>query len=46
MQEEIFGPLLPVETYDTLDDAIARIASRPVRWRSTTSAAMLRNAIA
>jgi len=29
MQEEIFGPLLPVETYETLDEAIARIASRP-----------------
>src|SRR5688572_8337393 len=29
MQEEIFGPLLPVETYDSIDDAIARIAARP-----------------
>jgi coniferyl-aldehyde dehydrogenase len=29
MQEEIFGPLLPIETYDTLDYAIARIGSRP-----------------
>ena len=29
MQEEIFGPLLPVETYDTLDDAIARLNARP-----------------
>ena len=29
MREEIFGPLLPVETYGTLDEAIARIASRP-----------------
>lgn len=29
MQEEIFGPLLPVETYDTLDEAIARINARP-----------------
>ena len=29
MQEEIFGPLLPVETYATLDEAIARINARP-----------------
>jgi coniferyl-aldehyde dehydrogenase len=29
MQEEIFGPLLPIETYRTLDDAVARINSRP-----------------
>ncbi len=29
MQEEIFGPLIPIETYETLDDAIARIESRP-----------------
>jgi coniferyl-aldehyde dehydrogenase len=29
MQEEIFGPLLPVETYDDLDEAIARIDARP-----------------
>jgi coniferyl-aldehyde dehydrogenase len=29
MREEIFGPLLPVETYATLDDAIARINRRP-----------------
>ena len=29
MQEEIFGPLLPVEAYDTLDDAIERIHRRP-----------------
>jgi coniferyl-aldehyde dehydrogenase len=29
MQEEIFGPLLPIETYATLDDAIARINGRP-----------------
>ena len=27
MQEEIFGPLLPVITYRTLDEAIARINS-------------------
>jgi len=29
MREEIFGPLLPIETYTTLDDAIARINARP-----------------
>jgi coniferyl-aldehyde dehydrogenase len=29
MQEEIFGPLLPVEAYGTLDDAIAKINARP-----------------
>jgi len=29
MQEEIFGPLLPVETYDDLDEAIARLNARP-----------------
>ena len=29
MREEIFGPILPIETYATLDDAIARINARP-----------------
>jgi len=29
MQEEIFGPLLPVVTYENLDDAIAYINARP-----------------
>jgi coniferyl-aldehyde dehydrogenase len=29
MREEIFGPLLPVEAYATLDDAIARLNARP-----------------
>lgn len=29
MQDEIFGPLLPVLPYDTLDDAISYIANRP-----------------
>ncbi len=29
MQEEIFGPLLPVEVYDALDEAVARINARP-----------------
>jgi len=29
MQEEIFGPLLPVLAYDTLDEAIAHVNARP-----------------
>ncbi len=29
MQEEIFGPLLPVVPYDTLDDALAYVNARP-----------------
>ena len=29
MQEEIFGPLLPIVAYDTIDGAIACIASHP-----------------
>jgi coniferyl-aldehyde dehydrogenase len=29
MQEEIFGPILPIESYSTLDEAIARINARP-----------------
>jgi aldehyde dehydrogenase (NAD+) len=29
MQEEIFGPLLPIKTYQTLDEAIAFINSKP-----------------
>jgi coniferyl-aldehyde dehydrogenase len=29
MQQEIFGPILPVETYATLDQAIERINARP-----------------
>jgi len=29
MQEEIFGPLLPIIPYDTLDDAIGWINARP-----------------
>ncbi|ELS00133.1 aldehyde dehydrogenase [Gloeocapsa sp. PCC 73106] len=29
MQEEIFGPILPILTYDTLDEAIQFINSRP-----------------
>ena len=29
MREEIFGPLLPLVPYDTLDDAIAYVTARP-----------------
>jgi coniferyl-aldehyde dehydrogenase len=29
MQEELFGPILPILPYDTLEDALAFIASRP-----------------
>ena len=29
MQEEIFGPVLPIETYASLDQAIATINARP-----------------
>lgn len=29
MQEEIFGPILPVVAYDTLEDAIAYVNARP-----------------
>ncbi len=29
MQDEIFGPILPVVPYDTLDDAIAYVNARP-----------------
>jgi coniferyl-aldehyde dehydrogenase len=29
MKEEIFGPLLPIEAYDGLDQAIGRINARP-----------------
>jgi coniferyl-aldehyde dehydrogenase len=29
MHEEIFGPVLPIEAYTTLDEAIAKINSRP-----------------
>jgi coniferyl-aldehyde dehydrogenase len=29
MREEIFGPILPIETYRPIDDAIAKINARP-----------------
>jgi coniferyl-aldehyde dehydrogenase len=29
MQEEIFGPILPIESYATLDEALAKINARP-----------------
>ncbi len=33
MQEEIFGPLLPLVPYDTLDDALAYVAARSASAR-------------
>jgi len=42
MQEEIFGPVLPVLAYDTLDEAIAGINARPrplaLYWFGTNAA--------
>ena len=29
MEDEIFGPILPILTYDTLDEAFEQIAARP-----------------
>jgi coniferyl-aldehyde dehydrogenase len=29
MREAIFGPILPIETYTSIDDAMARIHGRP-----------------
>jgi coniferyl-aldehyde dehydrogenase len=29
MREEIFGPILPVETYASVDDAVAKVNARP-----------------
>ncbi|MEP7329500.1 MAG: coniferyl aldehyde dehydrogenase [Betaproteobacteria bacterium] len=29
MHQEIFGPLLPIEAYDSIDEAVARINARP-----------------
>ncbi len=31
MQEEIFGPILPVKTYRDLDKAIAYISGKPLK---------------
>lgn len=43
MQEEIFGPILPVQPYDTLDAAIAHINAQPrplaLYWFGTDTAA-------
>jgi coniferyl-aldehyde dehydrogenase len=42
MHEEIFGPVLPVKTYSTLDEAIAYVNGRPrplaLYWFGTNSA--------
>ena len=38
MQEEIFGPILPVKAYDDLDEAIDHVnARRAAAWRCTCS---------
>jgi acyl-CoA reductase-like NAD-dependent aldehyde dehydrogenase len=29
MEDEVFGPILPILTYGTLDEALARIAAKP-----------------
>ena len=36
MQEEIFGPVLPIASYGTLDDAIADVKARPRPLLSTS----------
>ncbi len=33
MQEEIFGPVLPVLTFDTIDEAENFVRDRPIPWR-------------
>jgi aldehyde dehydrogenase (NAD+) len=38
MQEEIFGPIVPVLTYKNIDEVIAYVSSRPSPWRSTFTA--------
>ena len=37
MQEEIFGPILPVMAYETLDEAIAYVNAVPARSPCTCS---------
>ncbi len=43
MQEEIFGPILPVVTYDGLDDAIAYVNATAAAARALLSSAPTRN---
>ena len=38
MGEEIFGPLLPVLTYSSLDEAIRTVESHPIHWHYISSA--------
>ena len=38
MQEEIFGPIVPVMTYRNIDEVITRIAGWPKPWPSTSTA--------
>ena len=37
MQEEIFGPVLPIKRYKTVDEAIAYINANDRHWGSTGS---------
>ena len=37
MQEEIFGPVLPMLPFDDIGEAVALINDRENRWRFTTS---------
>ena len=37
MQEEIFGPIMPILVYDNLDDVIRKINDMPHPWRFTSS---------
>ena len=39
MEDEVFGPILPILTYGTLDEAIARVAATPILSRPSFLAA-------
>jgi len=45
MQKEIFGPILLIILYDTVDEAMAFVAECAPHWRSTSSRRNMRNAI-
>ena len=42
MDDEVFGPVLPVLTYKSLDEALQRIAATNPRWPATCTAATRR----
>jgi aldehyde dehydrogenase (NAD+) len=46
MEDEVFGPILPILAYRSLDEAFGRIAATPIRWRPSFSAASRRRSIA